>query len=112
MFKDGRYINAGENEIYRYGKKAVALVESCLEPNDKGFYSIPVDADKYWTIGTSNGKFGEFAKIGCTCFSVNKAGFMWAKAGTEKAEAFVNVLHNMIAEMHRLNNQRLNEEEE
>lgn len=40
MYKDFRYINAGENEIYRYGHKAVEMVKACLEPNEKGYYNI------------------------------------------------------------------------
>lgn len=57
MYKDNRYINAGENEIYRYGHKAIDRVKAFLDPNEKGYYSFPVDGGKYWTIGTSNGKF-------------------------------------------------------
>jgi hypothetical protein len=87
MYKDTRFINAGENEIYRYGNKAQEKVKQALTPNEQGFYSIPTDGGKYWTIGTSEGKFGEFAKVCGTIFSVNKIGNMWAKAGTEKAEA-------------------------
>lgn len=68
MFKDNRYINAGQNEICRYGRKARERVEAFLEANDKGYYSFPVDGGKYWTIGTSDGKYGEFAKVGDTFF--------------------------------------------
>lgn len=109
MFKDDRYINAGENEIYRYGHKAVERVEAFLEPNEKGYYSFPVDGGKYWTIGTSEGKFGEFAKSGDTFFSVNQGGYMYAKAGTEKAEKFVEFLNSMIDKMHELNAARAND---
>ena len=35
MYKDFRYINAGENEIHRYGKKAQKRVKAFLEPNEK-----------------------------------------------------------------------------
>lgn len=111
MYKDYRYINAGENEIYRYGHKAVEKVQACLTPNN-GYYSIPADGGKYWTIGTSEGKFGEFAKIGETCFSVNKGGFVYAKEGTEKGEAFVKALNAMINKMHELNMARFKEDEE
>ena len=110
MYKDNRYINAGENEIYRYGHKAVEKVESFLEANKSGYYSFPVDGGKYWTIGTNNGKFGEFAKIGGTCFSVNNGGFMYAKAGTDKGEKFVEALNWMIAEMNKINKSRTEEE--
>lgn len=112
MFKDKRYINAGENEIYRYGRKAQERAAIALEPNDKGFYSIPVDGGKYWTIGTSNGKYGEFCKMGNTIFSVNKGGFAWAMAGTPKAEAFIEAVNNMIAKMQETMDSRFEEEDE
>lgn len=112
MFKNNRYINAGENEIYRYGHKAVERVESYLVPNDKGYYSFPVDGGKYWSIGTSNGKYGEFAKFGENFFSVNRGGFMYAKEGTEKAENFVKTLNMIINEMKRLNATKYQEDEE
>lgn len=112
MFKDNRYINAGENEIYRYGREAVEKASRALEANKAGFYSIPTDAGKFWTIGTSNGKFGEFAKIDGTIFSVNKGGFAYAKAGTEKGDAFVKAIENMIAKMNELNEARFAESEE
>lgn len=116
MYKDSRYINAGVNEIYRYGKKAVAKVEAFLEANDKGYYSIPVDGGRYWTFGTSEGKYGEFIKYNDTFFSVNKGGYAYAKAGTDKGEAFVKMLNAMVEEMHRLNAERvanlMDEEEE
>lgn len=99
MYKDFRYINAGENEFYRWGKKAVEKAQAALVPNENGFYSIPADGGKYWTIGTSKGKFGDFARFGSTILSVNKAGFVWAKAGTEKEEAFKAMVSRMIADM-------------
>jgi hypothetical protein len=102
MYKDYRYINAGENEIYRWGHKAREKVESFLEPNENGFFAIPVDGGNYWTIGTSKGKYGEFAKFDETLFSVNDAGFAWAKAGTEKADVFVKMIKRMIEDMHTL----------
>lgn len=107
MFKDNRYINAGTTEVYRYGKKAVEKASAYLEPNENGYYSIPVDGGKYWTIGTSKGKFGEFARIGDTCFSVNSAGYMWAKEGTPKAEAFVEAIEALIRYMNELNAKRI-----
>lgn len=60
---------------------------------------IPADGGKYWTFGTSEGKFGEFAKWGDTFFSVNKGGFLWAKAGTEKGEKFVEMINDMLNQM-------------
>lgn len=114
MYKDYRYINAGQNEIYRYGHKAVERVQECMKANDNGFISIPTDGGKYWTIGTSEGKFGEFAKSGNTFFSVNKAGFLWAKAGTEKAADLINFMESMIKKMNELNDERIaaNDDEE
>lgn len=109
MYKDYRYINAGENEYYRWGRKAQEKIAAHLTPNDNGFYSIPADGGKYWTFGTSAGKFGEFAKHGETFLSVNKGGYVWAKVGTEKAEAFVKMLNGLIAEMQR--EKRIIEEE-
>lgn len=112
MFKDNRYINAGTNEVYRYGHKAVEKVQRCLEANENGFYSIPADGGKYWTIGTNEGKFGEFAKYQDTCFSVNRGGFVYAKAGTEKGDKFVEFLNSMIEFMHKLNEERVAQLEE
>lgn len=112
MFKDNRNIYAGTTEIYRFGHKAVEKAEKALEPNEKGFYSIPVDGGKYWSIGTSESRYGEFAMIGGTFFSVNEAGYMWAKAGTEKGEAFVKAIKGMIEYMNRMNNKRIEALEE
>ena len=114
MYKDFRYINAGENEIYRYGKKALEKASAFLEERN-GYYSFPVDGGKYWTIGTSSGKYGEFMKFGDVIFSVNKGGFAYAKAGTEKGNKFVEFINSMINEMNRLNEERtktLEEKEE
>ena len=102
MYKDYRYINAGTNEIYRWGRKAIEKATLALTANDKGFYSIPADGGKYWTIGTSTGKYGEFCRFGEYIFSVNKGGFAYAKDGTEKGEAFVKAIKGMIAEMKRI----------
>ena len=107
MFKDSRYINAGTNEIYRYGHKAIEKVMAHMEPNAAGFYSIPVDGGKYWTLGTSDGKYGEYMKASDTFFSVNKAGNAWAKAGTEKADKFIEMLKGMIQSMKDMNDERL-----
>lgn len=99
MFKDNRYINAGTNEFYRWGKKARERVAIALTPNEKGYYSIPADGGKYWTFGTSEGKYGEFARYKDTCFSVNRGGFLWAKEGTEKAEKFVEMINELVETM-------------
>lgn len=99
MYKDYRYINAGQNEFYRWGHKAVERIEAGLEVNENGYMSIPADGGKYYTIGTSEGKYGEFAKLGDTCFSVNKGGYVYVKAGTEKAEIYKIALNKLIADM-------------
>lgn len=107
MFKDNRYINAGTTEVYRYGRKAVEKVSRFLEPNENGFYGIPVDGGKYWTIGTSKGKYGEFAKVDDTFFSVNSRGMMWAKKGSDKEQKFIDFVNGMIEYMHQLNAERV-----
>ena len=112
MYKNYRYINAGENEFYRWGKTAQEKVASYLTPNASGFYSIPADGGKYWTFGTSEGKFGEFAKYGDTFFSVNKSGMLWAKIGTDKAEKFVEMLTRLINDMQTKKLAGFDEEEE
>lgn len=99
MYKDYRYINAGTNEFYRWGKKAIEKLSASLTPNENGFYAVAADGGKYWTFGTSNGKYGEFAKYGNTFFSVNSLGMVWAKEGTEKAEKFVEMINGMIKAM-------------
>ena len=98
MYKDYRYINAGENEFYRWGKKAQERIIACMEPRN-GFYSIPVDGGNYYTLGTSKGKYGEFMKWNGTIFSVNTSGYAWAKAGTEKAEKFIEMLNRLVGDM-------------
>lgn len=117
MYKDYRYINAGENEVYRYGKKAQSKVKAAMVAN-KGYYSIAADGGRYWTIGTSEGKFGEFAKFQDNFFSVNSAGYVYAKAETEKGSKFLKMLERMLEKMVQLNDERLkncnayNDEEE
>lgn len=106
MYKDYRYINAGQNEIYRYGRKAREKVEKYLNPSN-GFYSIPVDGGKYWTIGTSKGKYGDFAKVKDAIFSVNDSGYMYAKADGPKGKKFVEAINFMLDEMNRINQERL-----
>ncbi len=107
MMKQGEFYSAGRNEIHRYGKESRERVAKSLEANEKGFYSIATDGGKFWTIGTSEGKFGEFAKIDGICFSVNRGGFAWAKAGTEKGDAFVKAIEGMIAKMNEMNAERI-----
>lgn len=111
MYKDFRYIKAGQNEIHRYGRKAVEKVRRHLEPKN-GYISFPVDGEKYWSIGTSEGKYGEFCRIGDTIFSVNRYGFAYAKAGTDKGDKLIKALESMIEEMHRINASRFTDTEE
>lgn len=99
MYKDYRFINAGTNEYYRWGKKARAKLESALTPNEAGFLLIPADGGRYWTFGTSEGKYGEFAKWDDTFFSVNKAGYVWAKSNTEKGDKFVAMIKALLDQM-------------
>ena len=112
MFKDNRYINAGENEIYRYGKAAQQFAKESLQPNENGYYSILANGGKYWTIGTSNGKYGEYAKFGENFLSVNKGGYVYAKAGSAKEDVFKALVNDMINKMVELNNSRRIEDEE
>lgn len=67
------------------------------------------DCGKYWTLGTSDGKYGEFIKWHDVFFSVNKGGFAYAKAGTEKGDKFIEMVNDMIAKMDELNQERLME---
>lgn len=112
MIKNGRVITAGENEFYRWGKKAVEKVKSYMKPNSKGYYSIPADGRKYWTFGTSIGKYGEFARFEDTCFSINKGGYLYAKEGTEKGKKFVYMLNTLVEAMHKRHMQSVEIEEE
>lgn len=107
MFKNDRNYYAGTNEVHRYGSKAREKAARALIANENGYLSIPTDGGKYWTIGTSNGKYGEFANMCGTIFSVNRGGFAYAKAGTEKGEKFIEAVNNLIAKMNEMNEERL-----
>lgn len=107
-YEDCRFINAGQNEIHRWGKKAKAKAKLYLKP-ENGYYNIPVDGGKYWSIGTSTGKYGEFAKVKGYFFSVNSAGNMYAKEGTEKGKKFVEAVTFLIQEMERISSEKYNE---
>lgn len=112
MRKDGRYINAGTNEFYRWGRKAIEKISAGIEPNKAGYLSIPADGGKYYTFGTSEGKFGEYARIGDTCFSVNSAGSVYAKAGTEKGDKLIAGLNALIAAMNAKHEEMSGNDEE
>ena len=103
MYKCHSYINAGTNEFYRYGRKAQEKRAFYLNANENGFISVPADGGDYWTFGTSDGKFGEFAKYKDTFFSVNKMGRIWAKEGTEKAAKLVEMINDLLAKMKETN---------
>lgn len=106
MYKDYRYINAGTNEIYRWGKKAQERAAASLTPDEKGFYSIECDGGKYWTIGTSEGKFGEYAKFNDTFFSVKDCGIynsrIYVHKDSPKLAMFLEMVNLMIRDMQRL----------
>lgn len=99
MYKNYRNIYAGQNEIYRFGEDTIDMVRETLTPNKDGYYAIATDAGEYWTIGTSIGKYGEYAKIGETLFSVNKGGYMYARKGTPKGDLFLKAINDMISAM-------------
>ena len=99
MYKNYRYHNAEDNTFSRWGRKAQQKLAKFLEPSESGWISVPCDGGDYWTFGTSNGKFGEFAKFNGVCYSVNKGGFAYAKAGTEKGDNLVAFINQIINEM-------------
>lgn len=99
MIKGSTVYKAGENEVYRWGRKAQERARAFLTPNEQGFYSIPCDGGKYWTIGTSKGRYGEFCKVGNEFLSVNSRGNAWAKVGTAKEEVFKQLVNGMLATM-------------
>ena len=101
MYKDYRFINAGTNEFYRWGEKAMHKIEGALKPSADGFLSIQCDGGDYWTIGTSDGKFGPYAKFNDTFFSVNRGGFAWVKVGSAKEEAFKAMILRLLSDMRR-----------
>lgn len=98
-FEDQRYYSAGQNTFHRWGWKAQEKVKQRMIPNENGFYNIEVDGGKYWTIGTSKSKYGEFASIDGTIFSVNSAGYMYAKADTEKGEKYLEAMEGLLTAM-------------
>lgn len=104
--EDGKALYAGTNEIHRYGKKAQEAVKQFMEPKN-GYYSIQTDGGKNWSLGTSDGKYGEYIKINDTFFSVNKGGFAYAKVGTDKGEKLATAIKGMLEEMVRLNKERV-----
>ena len=105
MYINERHINAGQNEIHKFGHKSRECAQSFLTERN-GYISIPV-ATKHWTFGTTNGKYGEFCKINGTIFSVNAGGFCYAKAGTDKGEALCKAIASIIDEMTKMDNERI-----
>lgn len=112
MYKNYRYYNAGDNEFHRWGRKAQAKVEAYMTANEAGFYSIPADGGKYWTIGTSEGQYGAFAKFGDVILSVNRAGNVWAKVGTPKAKVFLEMCRKLVDDMKAYGHSNATDEEE
>lgn len=106
MFKNEKYINAGTNEFYRYGHKAQEKIADCLIAKN-GWYSINTNGGDYWTLGTSNGKYGEFAKFDGTFFSVNEKGFICVKEDSDKAEAFKSMINSLLNAMKKENEERI-----
>ncbi len=97
-----RYIPAGENELYRYGKEAQEKVRKHLKPNEAGFYTIKADGGKYWTFGTSEGERGEYARVYGVYFPVNSAGCLWARADKPQGEMFVKMINQMLKDMEKI----------
>lgn len=92
-------VRAGENYYYKWGREAREFLEAHKTSNANGFLSLPIET-KYYTIGTSEGKFGEFCKSNAgVIFSVNKAGFAYAKADGAKAEAFIAFINEFLDAM-------------
>lgn len=103
MYKSYRYINAGTNEFYRYGRKAQERLAASLNPNKDGWYSIECDAGAYWTIGTSEGKFGEYAKYKNTFFSVKDCGIrgrrIYVHQDSSKFPIFLEMINGLLQAM-------------
>ncbi|MCD8371815.1 MAG: hypothetical protein LUD27_00745 [Clostridia bacterium] len=98
---------AGTNEFYCYGKNARERIARYLTPDEDGYYRMPVDGGKYYSVGTSTGMYGEYAKWNGTCFSVNSDGILYVKAETEKAKIFTLMLRHYINEMEIVDRKRL-----
>ena len=96
---NGRTLYAGHNEFYRWGGKAQSKIEAGRKVNSNGYYSIPVYGGKYYQIGTSEGKYGEYAKMGNTFFSVNSRGYRWCKKGSPKESAYLQGLRALLGQM-------------
>jgi len=105
MYKNFQILKAGDNRILRYSINGYIKLGQYMEVRN-GYVSIPVDGKGFWTIGTTRGKHGEFCIINGVHFSVNRAGFAYAKAGTEKAEKLVRAIQYLYEEMERLEEQK------
>ncbi len=108
---EDRIMEAGDNAFYCGEEKVVKYLERHLTERD-GYISVPVDGAYGYAIGSSEGKYGEYARIGGTCFSVNKGGYVFAKAGTEKGDKLVAALKGLIAAMRRQNGEDVEAVEE
>lgn len=74
MYKDFRYINAGENEFYRYGRKARERMESYLTPNKYVKAVIINFGDERGDIIVENDNFGTRRKYADFTNGKKKAG--------------------------------------
>ncbi|WP_425349056.1 toprim domain-containing protein [Galactobacillus timonensis] len=92
-------LKAGQNELRRWDTKAQEHVRGYMQPNEKGYYSMPVDGGKDWRFGISPGKYGPYVKIGKHIFPVNKSGYFWVRQGSKKEDSFKNILQTMIDAM-------------
>lgn len=102
---------AGDYAIFRWGKKAQKILEDCLTPNEKGYYTLPT-ATNYFAFGYSEGKYGEYTKWGETYLSVNSRGYIWAKVGTDKEKAFIEMVTAVLNRMKEIREEqaRINDE--
>lgn len=89
---------AGKYEFYRYGLSAQRYLQKSLIPNKLGFLSLKADS-KFWKIGTSLGKYGEFAKIDGSYFPINNGGYLYAKVGSDKEIEFRKVIKSLLSSM-------------
>lgn len=105
MYKNNRFMAAGDNEFYRYGKKAAELLK-IHKKIKKGYYSLPVDGGSNYALGTSIGKYGEYMIFHGNVFPVNKAGYAYVKAGSKKEGAFLAMIDTMISDMEKKNLER------
>lgn len=111
MYKNYQYVNAGENYFGRYGHEAQERLERHLTADSRGWYCLPCDAGKWWTIGTSTGKYGEFARYRDTYFSV-KDGCIFVKQGSSKEAKYLEFVKGLLQAMKDERNKPVEDEDE